>query len=441
MTNGQERLNAQERRSVTWGPIIRIIGTPIVAALGLANTAIIVRETGAEVFGLVALIATVTLLLPFADLGINATVMNASSQLHGPDRDPHAVDVIRRGYHVLFGVAGALIAIALCVMTVDGWAVFTGFSSGAADRWAITVAACLFALTIPGGVGLWILGGINRLPVATVVMMSCPGFALAITVALYLLNADGIWYATSSLGGLLTGQLVGTGLALRLSGLGRSAFTRITQNRAGGRLLAGSLWLFLVGVGTPIGLQSGRAVLAHLSTPVELAQYALMAQLYGVVWSALSTAGYGFWPIFVRRRGATETTVRLWWQLTAAFACVALAATTGFALLGPWTAKLLSGGRIEVSTLLAVSFGILLIGQAVHMPTSVLLTKPHEARWQARWALTMAAVSLILALAVAGPFGGVGVVLAAAFAVFLAQVLPDLIRVPTLVHRRLSESE
>jgi O-antigen/teichoic acid export membrane protein len=436
MTNDQDRLNSQERRSVTWGPIIRIVGTPIVAALGLANTAIIVRETGAEVFGLVALIATLTLLFPFADLGINATVMNASSQLQGPDGDPHAADVIRRGYHVLFGVAGALIVLALCVMAFDGWAIFTGFSSGPADRWAITVAACLFGLTIPAGVGLWILGGLNQLPLATLVMMSCPGFALAMTVLLYLLDANGIWYATSSLAGLLIGQLVGTVLALRLSGLGWSAFTKVTQNRGGGRLLAGSLWLFLVGVGTPIGLQSGRAVLAHLSTPVELAQYALMAQLYGVVWSALSTAGYGFWPIFVRRRGATETTVRMWWQLTAVFAGIALVATAGFAALGPWTAKLLSSSQIDVSTLLATAFGILLIGQAMHMPASVLLTKPHEARWQALWTLTMAAVSVALAFVVAGPLGAVGVVFASAFAVFLAQVVPDFTWVPTLVRRR-----
>ena len=70
--------------------------------------------------------------------------------------------------------------------------------------------------------------------------------------------------------------------------------------------------------------------------------------------------------------------------------------------------------------MLAAAFGIRLIGQAMHMPASVLLTKPHEARWQALWTLTMAAVSVALAFAVAGPFGAVGVVFASAFAVFLA---------------------
>lgn len=431
-----DRLTARERRSVALGPVYRILGTPLVAILGLANTAIIVRETGAAVFGLVSLVATLTLLFPFADLGISSTVMSASSQLHGDNKDPRAPDVIRRGYHVLFGVAGALIAISLCFMVFDKWTVLTGFSSGPHDRWAITVAACLFACTIPAGVGLRILGGLNEAPLATLVLMSCPGFALAITGVLYLIHAPGIWYVVSALGGLLIGQLIGTVLALRLSGLGWSAFAPVQRHHSGTRLLTGSLWLFLVAVGAPVGLQTGRLLLAHLSSPTELAQYALMAQLYGVCWSALSTAGYAYWPIFVQRRKATEATVKMWWQLTAAFAGIALVALIGFGLLGPLTARLLTGSRIEVSVWLALAFGVLLVGQAAHLPASVLLTNPHEARWQAWWTVAMAALSVTLAAVAAAPFGAIGVVLGAAAAILIAQVVPDLLWVPKLVRRR-----
>src|SRR5690349_3253912 len=73
MTVDRGRLTASERRALIRAPIYRVLGTPVVAALGLANTAIVARQTGAEVFGLVSLIATITLLLPFADLGIGAT--------------------------------------------------------------------------------------------------------------------------------------------------------------------------------------------------------------------------------------------------------------------------------------------------------------------------------------------------------------------------------
>src|SRR5262249_39013834 len=231
-----------------------------------------------------------------------------------------------------------------------------------------------------------------------------------VTLVLYLSGASGIWYAVSALGGLLIGQAVGTVLALRLCGLGWSAFARVTRPRTGPALLAGRLWLFVVGVGLPVGLQTGRILLAHLSTPAQLSNYALMAQIYGVCWSVLSTAGLAYWPVFVKRRAATEETVRMWWRLTATFAGIAAIATVGMVALGPWAAMVLSGGRIDVSAWLALAFGGLLVGQAVHLPANVLLTRPNEARWQAQWTVAMAAISIGLGCAAAARFGAVGVV-------------------------------
>jgi O-antigen/teichoic acid export membrane protein len=436
MTVDQGRLAPEECRALLYGPIYRVLGTPVVAALGLANTAIVVRETGEAVFGLVSLVATIALLFPFADLGIGATVLSASAQLSGPSRDPTAADVIRRAYRVLFAVAGLLIVPALCVMALDGWAVVVGFSSGPDDRWAITVAACVFALTIPAGLGVRILIGIDRNPLATLVLMSCPAFGLGLTVLLYMSAAGGIWYAVSALGGLLIGQAVGTVLALRLSGLGWSAFARVSPSRTGPGLLAGSMWLFIVGVGLPAGLQTGRVLLAHLSTPAQLSQYALMAQIYAVCWQVLSTAGLAYWPIFVKRRAAAEETVRMWWRLTWALAAIAVIATVCMVATSPWAATVLSGGRIDVSPWLALAFGAVLVGQVIHLPAFVLLTRPNEARWQALWTLAMAALSISLGCAAAARFGAVGVVYAAALAIFAAQVLPDLLWVRRLVRRR-----
>ncbi|MGY4648108.1 lipopolysaccharide biosynthesis protein [Mycobacterium sp. URHB0021] len=436
MTAGLARLAPAERRAFLYGPLYRVIGTPVVAALSLINTAVIVRETGEAVYGLVALISTLTLLFPFADLGIGATVLSASAQLTGPGRDPAAVDVIRRAYHVLCSVAAVIVVAALGVMAVNGWAYLVGFASGPSDRWAITVAACVFALTIPTGLGVRILIGIDRNPLATLIFMSCPVFALGFTALLYVIDADGIWYAVSGLGGVVIGQAIGTALALRITGLGRSAFARVTPSATRRRLLAGSMWLFAVGVGLAAGTQSGRLVLAHLSTPVELSGYALMAQFYAICWQVVSTAALAYWPVFVKRRAATEETVRLWWRLTAALAGCAIVAMVCMASFGPWAAKVLSGGRIDVSPWLAMAFGVILLGQAIHLPTFVLLTRPDEARWQARWTMAMAVVSVAVGCLVAYHFGAVGVACAAALGIFAAQVLPDLLWVPRLVRQR-----
>jgi O-antigen/teichoic acid export membrane protein len=429
-----DSLSRAERRSAMLGPLYRILGTPVVALLGLANTAIIVRETGPAVFGLVALVATITLLFPFADLGIGATAMTAAAQLSGPGAEPRAADVIRRSYHVLFGVAVTVTVTALAVMAADKWTVLTGFASGSDDRWAITAAACVFALTIPAGLGVRILGGMNRVPLATVILMSNALFALAITGVLYLLGAPGIWYVLSALGGLLIGQIVGTVVALRLSGLGWSAFGPVRQSAPD--LLKGTLWLFLTGVGVPVGMQAGRVLLAHFSTPIQLSDYALMAQMYAVGWAGFSTAGFAFWPIFVNRRGATTATLRIWARATALFAAAAVAVGIGLVVAAPWAGRVLSGGKIAISVQLALAFGLLLVAQCAYLATSMLLTRPEEARMQALWALVMAVLSVGFGIFGAMRFGATGVVCAAAAAVIIAQVIPALLWVPRMVRRR-----
>lgn len=438
-TADPDRLTTAERRSAVYAPLYRVLGTPVVAALGLANTALIVRETGAAVFGLVSLVATITLLFPFADLGIGATAMTAGAQLSGPNSDPYAADVIRRSYHVLLGVAGVLIAVAFGIMALDRWTVLTGFSSGPDDRWAITIAACVFALTIPAGLGVRILGGLDRVPLATLILMSNSVFALGITGVLYWIGVPGIWYALSALGGLLLGQLVGVVLAARLSGLGWSSFGRVRTR--GRRLLRGSLWLFLMGVGLPIGFQAARVILAHLSTPLELSEYALMAQIYGVSWVAFTMAGFALWPIFVKRRTVVGATLRIWRQMTAIMAALGVVVAVIFLLLAPWAGRILSGDRITITVGLAGAFGALLVAQSAYLASNMLLTRPEEARWQACWALTMASVSVGLGVLAAPRYGAVGVTYAAAFAVFTAQVVPALAWVPRMVRRRPAASE
>jgi hypothetical protein len=162
----------------------------------------------------------------------------------------------------------------------------------------------------------------------------------------------------------------------------------------------------------------------------------LMAQIYAVCWQVLSTASLAYWPIFVKRRNAAEATVRMWWRLTGIFGAAGAAGLLCLTLLGPWAAAMLSGGQIDVSTTLALGFGFLLLVQVMHLPTLVLLTTPDEARWQALWAVAMAAVSIGRGLFVAPRYGAVGVVYTSAVAIVVAQVLPDLVWVPRLVRRR-----
>lgn len=433
-------LDTVERKAVLLSTLFRIVGTPIVAVAGLVSAGLVIRATGPEAYGVVALVATVGLLLPFADLGIGAVVTSATARSRDPLNDAYALAVIRRAYRVLARVSCVVAGIAVVVMVLDWWGALIGTTTGPDDRLAITVAVALFGATIPAGLGLRILIGVDRAQLIVVVMVSNSLFALLVTAGMYVGGVRGIWYVLPPLIGALLGNLMGTVLALRVSGLGASVFKRAALSLPTKGLLAGSLWLFVVSVGIPFGLQAQRIVLSHLSTPLELSRYALMAQLYGLCWSVFSTAALAFWPIFVKRRAAPEQTVRLWLMSTTGFGVIAMVAAIPLVVFSPWLADVLSGNTIEISSVLAGAFAILLVAQCVHLPSGMLLTTPTEARWQAGCLAAMAVVTTVAAVAVAPSTGAAGVVLVTAGAVVLCQFVPDIAWVPRLVRRRDSDA-
>ncbi|MCZ8379274.1 hypothetical protein O6P37_10400 [Mycobacterium sp. CPCC 205372] len=442
MTEGSHTaaLTSAERKSIVFGTAFRVVGTPLVALIGLANTAVIVRATGEAVFGLVSLVTTLSLLLPFADLGIGAVITTACSKAGGENR-ARAVATVQKGFRVLSMVAGALVLVSLVVMATDSWAVLVGTSSGPADRFAITVAACLVALGIPAGIGVRILIGLDLNPLAVAVTMANAAFALLITLALNAADIAPIWLAVSSAGGALIGNALATVLAVRRMGVGLRLFAPPEAKYVGGGLMTGSLWLFVASVGLPLGLHSHRLMLAHASDAAELSRYALMAQIYGIGWMVFSTAGMALWPVFVKRRHDEKASLELWLKSTAAFMIASLAAALGLILLGPWAAALISGSSVVPQRSLAIAFAALLVVQCVHLPAGVMMTMPREARWQSGCLFAMGVTTVALGLWWAGGHGAVGVVAAAVVASVVALLLPDFLWIPRLLRRRAREHD
>ena len=429
-------LSSQEQKAVLWGTVFRVLGTPIMALLGLLNTAIIVRETGESIFGVVSLIATMSLLFPFADLGIGAVVTNASSRAGKLSEDPVVIGTIQRAYRVLAAISCGLILIFVLVMVTDKWGAAIGVTTGPNDRYVVTIAASLFALSLPLGLGVRILIGINKSQLAVLILMSNSAFGLLITVGLMLAGAQGIWFAIPGVLGALLGNIVGTIVALRLSGLGSSIFAAPVDEIKQVKLLAGSLWMLVVSVGLPLGLQSQRIILSHMSSPEELSRYALMAQVYALGWSVFSTAGMAYWPVFVKRRGDQAETIKMWIKIVLVFSGAAVVAAVFIVLLGPLATSILSSGEVKATTALALAFACLLVVQCVHLPAGVLLTTPSEMRFQAVCVMAMGLGSVLCGIYVAREYGAAGVVFVAAAAVLITQIVPDFAFVPRLVKRR-----
>ena len=431
-----QKLHARERRSIVLGTILRIAGTPLIAAVGLLNTAVIVHETGDAVFGLVSLITNLSLLLPFADLGIGAVITTACSKSRDLVGDRIATETIRRGLQTLCLVAVGLSVIAVVLAAMDLWGWLLGSSSGGPDRIAVTLAVCLIAFGIPAGIGIRILIGIDLNHVAVLLTMSNAVFTFVITLALHEAGVPPIWYAVSGAGGVLIGNCIATAIALRLSGLKRIPLFDTSQARTRERLLAGSLWIFIASIGLPLGLQTHRLILSHTSTAEELSRYALMAQVYAIAWMVFSTAGTALWPVFVKRRDDYGATTRLWVQSTLLFGAVAGVAAVMMTFLGPWATSVLSSGQLTATYGLSFAFGVLLMAQCLHLPAGVMLTTPSEMRWQASCITAMGILSVVLGIWLSRHWGGIGVVAATVAAVVLAQLIPDAVWVTRLLRQR-----
>lgn len=431
-----DTLHPVERRAILLGTVFRVAGTPVVALIGLVNTALIVRATGEAVFGVVSLITTLTLLIPFADLGIGAVITSACSRPGRLAADREAVATIQRGLRTMIMVAAALIMLSAVFMLTDTWHVLIGTRTGPGDRWAITVATCLIAAGIPAGIGIRIMIGLNMYPLAVLLSMVNAAMALVITVTLKSMSVEGIWYAVSGPFGALAGNCIITALALRMTGLKWSAFSHPSPDFAGSRLLQGSLWMFVLSIGLPLGLQSHRLILAHASTPDELSRYALTAQIFAVVWLVFDAGGMALWPVFVKRRSDVDASIKLWLRAVAVFGSLSVLAGVGIVAFAPWATSLLSDGQVVASRPLAAAFAALLVVECIHFPGGVMLTMPREARWQSLCITIMGVTTVVLGIWWAGIWGGAGVMAAAVIAVFAAQVIPDFIWIPRLLRQR-----
>ena len=425
-----------ERRAIVLGTAFRIVGTPLVALIGLVNTAMIVRQTGEAVFGVVSLITTLSLLIPFADLGIGAVVTSACSRPGRLTDDGVALATVQRGVRMLSAVAAGLILVSVAVMATDSWHLLIGTDTGSADRIAITVAVCLIALGIPAGIGIRIIIGLDMNPVAVLMTIANAAFTLLLTMTLKTTGAAGIWYAISGAGGVLAGNCVATIFALRVSGIGWAAVAHPSAEYSRRKVLHGSLWMFVLSIGLPLGLQSHRLVLSHVSTPQELSRYALTAQIFGVVWMVFDTAGMALWPVFVKRRTATIASTQLWLRSVAVFGFSSAVAGVGIVAFAPWATSVLSGGQIVAPRALAVAFAIMLFVECVHLPGGVMLTMPREARWQSFCITVMGVTAVLLGIWWGARWGAAGVVAAAAVAMVLAQVLPDFVWIPRMLRAR-----
>lgn len=418
-------------RLVLRAGLSRLLVLPITAALNLLSARIIWSSTVPQVYGVVLLISTLGMLLPFADFGVGAPIMTVLASSADPSNDDRVLHVLRAAFRTLLLSAVGFSGLALLLFVTGSWGHVLG--SGAKHLTgapaAATTVVVAFALALPLSSGQRVLIGMGRTELAVLLSVVAAGGTFGLVVLLHEVGAASWLYAVAAPVGACAMNASTFVAAARVSRLPLLRILRSSLSRAG-RATATSLReqalpMLVLTVAVPVALQTDRLVLSHAGSASSLTAYALAAVLYAPAFGLAQTAATALWPVGAERRAGGHSNAELWRFATLAF--VVMGAAMGLALIafGPVMARWLShSSALAPSTSVWVAFGLLLALQVGAMPTSMLLTTTEGLRFQAACAAAFAGVKVVLSLWLARPLGASGPVIASCLAVAALLIAP-----------------
>ena len=143
----------------------RALAFPVSTVASLGTTALVIRTTGAEVYAAIMLGGTIFTLMPFADLGAGALIVNTFARPRSPRAGRRGVSP--RVFRLLLMSALVVGVIGWLGTSAWSWASLLGMPGSGhvvdlATAWVVT----LFALSIPLSIGNRMLVGSGRAAVA-----------------------------------------------------------------------------------------------------------------------------------------------------------------------------------------------------------------------------------------------------------------------------------
>ncbi|MDQ1137029.1 O-antigen/teichoic acid export membrane protein [Microbacterium sp. SORGH_AS 1204] len=386
----------------------------------------VISSYGFDTYAVASLLAAIPALLPFADLGLGASVVNASSDLTRDRTNARAKDTVVLAVRATVLSAIGLASVGCITAAIDAWPSLLGVGAAASD---VSLAGAI-ALTFVGiGVVLAMAGralqGMGR--VSQVYLLTSIGPILGLLVALAVVSS----HPATALVGLapFAGAIIASCLCVfpaRRAYPGpilRDLLSRKIHSGLTREIVSTSSSSLIVTLGTVLAFQADRVILGHFSSVDQVGQYSLVAPMYIAGYALLNAVGQNLWPHYrdLKARSMMSTSVLNLDVLRSGL----LAALGGLAIVlaGPSITSLMTGDTdVDVNSALFFAFAGLAIIQGIHLPSAMLLTDSGGWRFQRNVVIVMAVAKLILSVLFAPSMGSVGVVAATLASVTILQV-------------------
>ncbi len=396
--------------------------------LAVLTSRLIIQNFGVDAYAQYGLLASFPTLLPFADLGIAAVVINAVAGSRTPRTDEQVTRALVTAFRILICSALVIMSIAAAITAVGAWPTLLGMGLNP-DQGNLVALLCLivFGMFMPLVVGQRVLVGLNRTTSQIGAQAVVAPFMLLSVLTLVVL-------AVPAANFLAVFSYVGNGLVSVICLIIASRHIRPQVGTAvrlvprirsyKGAPAFGLAWPMIIQMtALPIAMQTDRLLLSHLTTGSELAEYNLASQLFGLVLQTIAAAGVALWPFFARARA--DNRVESPAKPTLWFIAGGLALGGALGLASPFLADFISVGRITLDLWLVLGFVAFISLQAAKYPIGMYMTDQRGLWFQVVPILILVPLNLGLSWWLITLVGAGGPIIGSAISVALCQVLPN----------------
>jgi O-antigen/teichoic acid export membrane protein len=419
---------------------VRILVLPVSAGLGVVCTRLIIQNFGKATYAQYGLLVAIGALLPFADLGMSAAIMNSVGGSDRPSQDDHVRKVLITSIRVLLCSAGVLLFVDLIITAGGLWPTIMGdgLLPGSGPAAAAGVLAVI-AITLPVAFGQRVLTGVgkNHVTIALLGLQTPVVLCFLVFIIHFDLTAGSYLPVIPYVVALVLSICATVWAARLISPAIGTALKQVPRFRTvkGGKVLDVAWPMLVQLIAVPLAMQSDRLVLSHVSTSTNLAEYNLASQMYLPVWQVVTAAGVALWPIFARARARGNRTSQSPLPLSLGFAAAAAAVCLFISLISPWLAGIASNDEIRINLGLLVAFSVFMVCQAAKYPLGMFLTDAPGLRYQAFMIVIMVPVNLGISIALASRLGAVGPIIGSTVGVFFFELVANYLYVRRVLAR------
>lgn len=399
------------------------------AAPGLVSVVampVIIRNAGAEAFGLYSLMLSSQVIVAISDLGLANTVLTEVPKARATGDRPRVAAIVRHALRLSCRVAGVLGLAAIVVFTMPiSWSAFSGIPEHLEADASAALAVVLM------------LSGVNVFGTVLLKLRQAEGRA----AGAYLLHGFGVF-----VGGVVTLGAATSGFSvpfLVLATLGPPAMSRLYLARGVRRLVAiphqrsdlqqlsrrAGFFAFMQ-VAAVLAYQIDQLLLGALADLEEVAEYALVSRPIGGALLFVGAVSTLLWPYLSSAVALSDAvSIRRTMRQSIGFLMLISLATAALVyLLGDLLWELLGQGQITAPGWLVAGFLFVLFLRGIDSVTSTFLNAIPVVGFQLRVASLVLVSNVVVSILLVREYGAEGAIWGTVLTQAPVVTLPYLVR-------------